>query len=38
LAIRGVRAGGDKLDAAAFAQRTGLRPGALLGGGDRSAA
>ncbi|MEA2288146.1 MAG: methionyl-tRNA formyltransferase [Solirubrobacteraceae bacterium] len=38
LAIRGVRAGGDKLDAAAFAERTGLRPGALLGGGDRSAA
>jgi methionyl-tRNA formyltransferase len=38
IAIRGVRAGGDKVDAGAFAQRAGLAPGALLGGGDRSPA
>jgi methionyl-tRNA formyltransferase len=38
IAIGGVRAGGDKLDAGAFAERAGLTPGALLGGGDRSPA
>jgi methionyl-tRNA formyltransferase len=38
VAVRVVRAGGDKIAAGDFARETGVEPGARLGGGERSAA
>ena len=38
IAVRTVRAGGDKAGAGDFAREAGLAAGALLGGGERSAA
>ena len=38
IAVRTVRAGGDKAGAADIAREAGLAAGALLGGGERSAA
>ena len=38
IAVRVVRAGGDKLAAGEYARGAGVEPGTLLGGGERSAA
>jgi hypothetical protein len=38
IAIRVVRADGDKAAAGDYARTAGVQPGALLGGGERSAA
>jgi methionyl-tRNA formyltransferase len=38
IAVRVVRAGGDKTAAGEYARRAGVEPGAKLGGGERSAA